>query len=116
MNVIVAINAAYIEVKGRTFFAQQLLVDNPLTGDGLINATLEHLRQTARVGVTRGDEHRLSKRCVRWPALVGVYLTIDYANTHASKTHAHLAAGYLTKEVEGITPHNMPDVLTEGAG
>src|SRR3546814_11231149 len=46
--------------------------------------------------------------------LVRVYLAIDYASPHASKTHAHLAAGYLTGEVERIVPHNMPDVLMEG--
>src|SRR3546814_3829537 len=46
--------------------------------------------------------------------LVRVYLAIGYASPHASKTHAHLAAGYLTGEVERIVPHNMPDVLMEG--
>jgi hypothetical protein len=114
MNVIVAINATYIEVKGRTFFAQQLLLDNPLTSDGLINVTLEHLRQMARVGITRGDEQQIEQTLRTMAALARVYLTIDYASAHASKTHAHLAAGYLTSEVERIAPHNMPDVVMEG--
>jgi hypothetical protein len=114
MNAIVAINAPYIDVKGKTFFAQHPLLDNPLTSEGFINATLEHLRQTARVGITRGDEQQIEQTLRTMAALVRVYLTIDYASTHASKTHAHLAVGYLTNEVERITPHNMPDVLMEG--
>ncbi len=114
MNAIIAINATYIETKGKTFFADQLLRENPLTSDGFINDTLEHLRQTARIGVTRGDEQQIEQTLRAIAELVRVYLAIDYASPHASKTHAHLAAGYLTGEVERIVPHNMPDVLMEG--
>lgn len=114
MNAIVAINAAYIETKGKTFFANQLMFENPLTSDGFINDTLEHLRQSARIGVTRGDEQQIEQTLRAMAELVRVYLAIDYANPQASKTHAHLAAGYLTGEVERIVPHNMPDVLMEG--
>jgi hypothetical protein len=114
MNAIIAINATYIETKGKTFFAYQFMLDNPLTSDGFINDTLEHLRQTARIGVTRGDEQQIEQTLRAMAKLVRVYLAIDYASPHASKTHAHLAAGYLTGEVERIVPHNMPDVLMEG--
>src|SRR5690606_34203571 len=61
MNAIIAINACYIEAKGKTFFSNQLLLDNPLTSDGFINDTLEHLRQTARIAVTRGDEQQIEQ-------------------------------------------------------
>lgn len=115
MDAIIAINATYIETKGKTFFANQLMFENPLTSDGFINDTLEHLRQTARIGVTRGDEQQIEQTLRAMASLVRVYIAIDYANPHASKTHAHLAAGYLTGEVERIVPHNMPDVLMEGA-
>lgn len=114
MNAIIAINACYIEAKGKTFFSNQLLLDNPLTSDGFINGTLEHLRQTARIAVTRGDEQQIEQTLQAMAGLVRVYIAIDYANPHASKTHAHLAAGYLAGEVERIVPHNMPDVLMEG--
>lgn len=114
MDAIIAINATYIETKGKTFFANQLMLDNPLTPDGFINDTLEHLRQTARIGVTRGDEQQIEQTLRAMASLVRVYIAIDYANPHASKTHAHLAAGYLTGEVDRIVPHNMPDVLMEG--
>lgn len=114
MNAIIGINTAYVEAKGKTFFASQLMFDNPLTSDGFINNTLEHLRQSARIGISRGDEQQIEQTLQAMAALVQVYLAIDYASPHASKTHAHLAAGYLTGEVERIAPHNMPDVLMEG--
>jgi len=114
MNAIIAINGTYIETKGKTFFANQLMFDNQLTSDAFINDTLEHLRQTARIGVTRGDEQQIEQTLRAITGLVRVYLAIDYASPHASKTHAHLAAGYLTGEVERIVPHGMPDVLMEG--
>jgi len=114
MNAIVGINSTYVETKGKTFFAYQLMFDNPLTSDGFINDTLEHLRQTARIAVARGDEQQIEQTLRAMVALVRVYLAIDYASPHAPKTHAHLAVGYLTGEVERIVPHNMPDVLMEG--
>jgi len=114
MNAIIAINAAYVEAKGKTFFTYQFMFDNPLTSDGFINDTLEHLRQTSRVGVSRGDEQQIEQALRTFAALVRVYAAIDYASIGASKTHAHLAAGYLTGEVERLVPHNMPDVLMEG--
>jgi len=112
---IVAINAFYVGAKGKTFFTYQLMFDNPLTSDGFINDTLEHLRQTARVGISRGDEQQIEQTLGAFAALVRVYAAIDYGSPQASKTHAYLAAGYLTGEVERIVPHNMPDVLMEGA-
>ena len=114
MEAIVAINSAYVEAKGKTFVAYQIMFDNPLTSDGFINDTLEHLRQTSRMGVARSDEVQIEQTLRAMAALVRVYLEIDYASAHASKTHAHLAAGYLTAEVERIVPHKMPDVLMEG--
>lgn len=91
------------------------MFDNPLTSDGFINDTLEHLRQTARIGVSRGDEQQIEQTLRAMGALVRLYAAIDYSSPNASKTHAQLAAGYLTAEVEHIVPHNMPDVLMEGA-
>jgi hypothetical protein len=114
MDTIIAINRAYVEAKGRTFFAHELMLDNPLTSDGFINETLEHLRQNARFAVARGDEQQIEQTLRAMAQLVAVYRTIDYSRRHASKTHAHLASGYLSGEVKRIVPHNMPDVLMEG--
>jgi len=114
MNAVVAINAAYIEAKGRTFFTYQFMFEHPLTSDAFINDTLEHLRQSTRIGLSRGDEQQIEQTLRAMAALVRLYATINYVSEGASKTHAHLAAAYLSGEVERIVPHNMPDVLMEG--
>jgi hypothetical protein len=114
MDALIVINGAYVEAKAKTFFGSNLMFDNPLTTDGLVNDTLEHLRQTARIGIARGDEVQIEQTLRALAALVRVYLAIDYASLRASKTHAHLAAGYLSAEVERVVSHNMPDVLMEG--
>jgi hypothetical protein len=115
MSAIVAINAEYVQAKGKTFFTNQILLDNPLTSDGFINDTLEHLRQTARVAMARRDEQQIEQTLRAFAELVRVYAAIDYSSPLASKTHAHLAAGYLSAEVNAIVAQNMPDVLMEGA-
>ena len=114
LEAIISINSAYVKIKGKTFFANDLIIDNPLSSDGFINDTLEHLRQTVQIAVTRGDEEQMRQTLRAIAALVRVYLEIDYARPSASKSHALLAAGYLSNEVERIAPHNLPDVLMEG--
>jgi hypothetical protein len=114
LNAVVRINQGYVEAKGKTFFAHHLMVDNPLSTDTFINGTLEHLRQNIRVGISRGDEQQIEQTLQAMVALVQVYIKIDYSNPYASKTHAHLAAGYLSEAVKNVVPHNMPDVLMEG--
>ncbi len=110
---IVRINSAYIDAKGKTFFVQHFLVNNPLATDGFINDTLEHLRQNLRMGVTRGDEQQIEQTLGTLALLVRLHLGIDYSNEYASKTHAHIAAGYLSGAAESVLPQNMPDVLME---
>jgi hypothetical protein len=115
MKAIVDMNAAYVETKGRTFFTNPFIIENPLTSDDFINDTLEHLRQSARIAVSRGDEQQIEQTLQALSALVGVYAGIDYGTPRASKKHAHLAVNYLAGEIERIVPQNMPDVLMEGA-
>jgi hypothetical protein len=93
---IIAINAAYVGAKGKTFFTYQFMFENPLTSDDFINNTLEHLRQTARIAISRGDEQQIEQTLSAFAALVRVYVNIDYGTPRASKTHAHLAAMYLS--------------------
>lgn len=114
LNAIVAINSAYILAKGKTFFSNNYLIDNPLSSDGFINNTLEHLRQNVKIGITRGDEQQIEQTFRAMLGLCQIYSDIDYSNKYATKSHAHLAASYLCNAVESVVPHNMPDVLMEG--
>jgi hypothetical protein len=115
MNTIIGINASYIEAKGRTFFTDWPLFEEPVSMDSFINDTLEHMRQTARIAIARGDEQQIKQTLQVLAALVRVYAGIDYGTPRASKTHAHLAVYHLTSEIERIVPQNMPDVLMVGA-
>lgn len=114
LNAVVGINAAYINAKGKTFFANSYLVENPFSSDGFINDTLEHLRQYAQSGIVRRDEQQIEAALQAMAALVGVYLGIDYSSRNASKSHAQLAAGYLAGAVQAVVPHGMADVLLAG--
>jgi hypothetical protein len=115
LNAVLVINTAYVAAKGKTFFADQLIFHNPLATDGFINQTLEHLRQSARIGITRGDEKQIEQTFRAIAGLVQVYMVIDYSNEYVQeKQHAQLAAGYLSAAVEAVLPHNMSDVIIEG--
>lgn len=114
LNALVSINSEYVKAKGKTFFADNYLFDNPLTSDGFINNTLEHLRQNVQIGVSRGDEQQIEQSFRALAQLCHVYMGIDYATENAIKSHAHLAAEYLSGAIETVGPHNMPDVLMEG--
>lgn len=114
LNAVVGINAAYIESKGKTFYANNPFVDNPLSSDSFFNDTLEHLRQNAQSGIARRDEQQIEQTLQAMAALVQVYLGIDYSIPYAAKSHAQLAAGYLSSAVQTVVPHDMADVLLEG--
>ncbi len=114
LNAVVGINAAYIDSKGKTFYANNPFVENPFSSDGFINDTLEHLRQNLQSGIARRDEQQIEQTLQAMAALVRVYLGIDYSSPHASKSHAQLAAGYLASAVQSVVPHGMADVLLEG--
>lgn len=114
LNAVVGINAAYIESKGKTFYANNPFVDNPRSSDSFINDTLEHLRQNLQSGIARRDEQQIEQTLQAMAVLVRVYLGIDYSSPHASKSHAQLAAGYLASAVQSVVPHGMADVLLEG--
>jgi hypothetical protein len=114
LNVVVSINAAYIDSKGKTFYASNPFVENPFSSDGFINDTLEHLRQNLQSGIARRDEQQIEQTLQAMAALVVAYLGIDYSSPYASKSHAQLAAGYLASAVQSVVPHGMADVLLEG--
>ena len=114
LNAVVGINAAYINSKGKTFYANSPFVENPFSSDGFINDTLEHMRQNVQSGIARRDEQQIEQTLQAMAALVRVYLGIDYSSPYASKSHAQLAAGYLASAVQAVVPHGMADVLLEG--
>ena len=114
LNAVVGINAAYIDAKGKTFYANNPFVDHPLSSDSFINDTLECLRQNLQSGIARRDEQQTEQTLQTMAALVRVFLGIDYSSPSATKSHAQLAAGYLASAVQAVVPHDMADVLLEG--
>ena len=114
LNGIVAIHAIYIKTKGKTFFSNNYFFDNPLASDNFLINTLEHLRQNIQVGISRKDEQFIEQNLHGLLQLTRLYLSIDYGDEHAARSHAHLVSGYLTSAVESVIPHDMADVLIEG--
>lgn len=111
---LVRLNEAYISAKGKTFFCDNPFMSNPLSRDDIVAETLEHLRQNIQIGLARGDEQQIEQTMRTMSSLVTVYLSIDYSNERASRTHAHLAAGYLGSAVRSVAAYKMVDVLMEG--
>ena len=114
LNGIVAINALYIKTKGKTFFSNSYIFDNPLASDRFLTNTLEHLRQNVQVAISRKDEQFIEQNLQSLLQLTQLYLFIEYGDEHAVRSHAHLISGYLTSAVESVIPHDMADVLIEG--
>ncbi|MDE0711428.1 MAG: hypothetical protein OXH60_04745 [Rhodospirillales bacterium] len=114
LTAVIGINAAYVEAKGKTFYSDNLLIQNPLASDTFITESLEHLRQNVDGAIRRRDERQIEQSLQAIGALVPVYLGINYANAHAEKYHAQLASGYLANAIQAVVPHNLTDVLMEG--
>jgi hypothetical protein len=115
LTAVVAINAAYVTTKGKTFFEPNPVFDIPQATDAFISETLEQLRQAVQVTSARRDEEPLRQLLTAFARLVQTYMTIDYSNPHpASKQHAQLAAAYLAGAIETVLPKGMPDVVMEG--
>jgi hypothetical protein len=114
LNALVILNHHYVRVKGKTFFTNPPFFDNPLSTDGFINNTLEHLRQSMRYALSRGDEKQIEQIFETFQRLIFVYLSIDYSTRQETKYHAALALGYLADAIQSVAPHGMPDVLMRG--
>lgn len=114
LHTVVRINAAYIEAKAKTFYASDLVFQHPRSTDSFINEVLEAARQGVQIGITRRDEQHIEQTLRSMAALAQLYLGIEYASPSAEKTHANLAAGYLTSAVQAVIPHAMIDVLLLG--
>ena len=114
LTAVAAINASYIDAKGKTFYTNTALIDDPRSRDSFITDTLEHMRQSVQSGIVRRDEQQIEQTLQALGALVRLYQGIDYSSPYATKSHAHLAAGYLANAVQAVLPHDMTDVLLEG--
>lgn len=114
LRAIVEINALYIKTKGKTFFSNNYIFDNPLASDNFLNNTLECMRQNIQIGISRKDEQFIEQNLHSLLQLMRLYLTIEYGDVNAAKSHAHLVSSYLTSAVESVIPHDMADVLIEG--
>lgn len=114
LSSVIRINQCYVKAKGRTFFTDSGLIENPLTTDGFINNTLEHLRQALKSAISNGDEQFIEQSFIAMEQLLEVYVSIDYCTPFGSKTHAFIAAGYLSEAVKSVIPYDMADVLMEG--
>ena len=114
LTAVVEINAAYIEAKGKTFYTNNILFEDPRASDPFITDTLECIRQNVDRAIARRDEQQIEQSLQAIGELVSLYLSIDYASPHAEKHHAHLAARYLTTAVQAVAPHEMADVLMKG--
>jgi hypothetical protein len=114
LGAIISINSAYIEAKGKTFYAATPMVESPFVNDSFINETLEQLRQASQVAVSRRDEQQIKQIIGTIAALHRVYLKIDYSTLEVTKIHAAIAARYLSEAIQTVVPHDMADVLLEG--
>ena len=108
------INRLYVQHKGKTFYSDNPWFENPFSSDDLVTHSLESLRRSLIVALSRKDEQQVIQILQTFALLMNIYLQIDYSNEHASKTHANLAAGYLSEAVVSVFPHDMTDVVMEG--
>ncbi|MEI2431191.1 hypothetical protein RDV84_12840 [Lysobacter yananisis] len=112
---IVKINGAYVAAKGRTFFAHNGFIDEPRATDGFINSTLEQVKQSFQLALSRRDEQHINQTIRTFTGLAAVYTFIDYPQEGASRHHTNLAVGYLKSALEEVARQNLPDVMMLGA-
>lgn len=114
LTALVKINAAYIRAKGRTFFAENGFIQQPLATDPVINHSLEQLKRQFRFAVGRRDEVHVNMLLKVYGDLAILYAQIDYGRPEADPWHAELAIGYLENDIRSTIPQNLPDCLMEG--
>lgn len=115
LNAVVLIHRSYVHARGKTFFTDNLLVENPLSRENFLSETLEHLRQNISSGLKRGDEQQLEQTFRVMGGLAIAYSNADFSESQGIKSSPGLAARYLSSAVIAAIPHKMPDVLMEGA-
>jgi hypothetical protein len=115
LSCVITINALYINFKGKTFFSQDGIIDNPLSSDSIFNSTLEEVRQNMQMGQTNKNENYILQNLRTLFELSNRYYQIDYGNEGNSKTHAHIAQYYLYSAIDEICiPNKYVEVILEG--
>lgn len=114
LQVIGIINQLYVQHKGKTFYSDHPWFENPFSSDDLVTHSLESLRRSMIVALSRKDEQQVIQILQAFTLLINVYLQIDYSREHTTKSHANLAAAYLSEAVISVIPHDMTDVVMEG--
>ncbi len=114
VTALVSINAAYIQAKGKTFFAENGFIEVPFATDPVINHSLEQLKRQFRSAVGRRDEEHVNMLLKTYGALAILYAQIDYGRPEADPWHANLAIGYLENDIRSTIPQNLPDSLMQG--
>jgi len=110
----VALNHAYIKMRGRTFYGNYPFVINARAVDCVINDTLEFMRQNIQAGIIRFDEQQIEQTLRSLLSLVKEYVNIDYSLCLISKKDARIAYAYLSRAVNDLMPHGMANVLCLG--
>ncbi len=108
LNTVLLLNRLYIKLRGQTFFGSDLFSDNSLSNDRVINETLESTRRLREASIARRDEVHLVQILETQSELSNIYIGIEYINS-INKTHANLAAYYLTESVEAAYRHQLID-------
>jgi hypothetical protein len=114
LQAVVSLNQLYVAAKGKTFFANNVLIENPLVTDAVVNVSLEQISQNVRLALSRDDNQLVEQNLSAFAALSTTYLSIDYPGAGSPKTHALLAAHYLGDAVTSIVRHDMPDSVMVG--
>ena len=111
---ILNINRTYIEVKGATWYGNNILIENPLMPDRVVTISLEQLRQEVARQGRKHNEGGATRAIWALGELAKAYAQVAYADQYAQRSHAQLAAGYLGNAVEEAVGRGMLDVVMHG--
>ena len=100
LTAVVVINGAYIKAKGKTFYANPPLMEDPRSRDAFVTETLEYMRQNVQRGISRRDEQQIEQTLQALASLVRLYQGIDYSSPYATKK----AMPILPRDISG-TPY-----------
>ncbi len=115
-GVILDINKAYIEIRGKTFKNPNPFLGLNESTDSFINETLELARQFTLKAIQRQDELALDIAFRFFYQAVKIFIQIEYQNDRKNKFHAQLAAGYLSTAVENSLKLKSTDMTMIGIG
>jgi len=114
IDTLVEISRLYVQAKGDTFVGEIPFLAMGTSTDGIVNLTLEQLRQLAEFGANNGNETLIEQSMGGMKNLVYVYSKIEYGQHLDTKTHANNAVGYLDRATQTAARHKLTDVVMQG--